>query len=474
MAGQPHQSPPNAWRRYATMALGCAFLVTSAALIQHKVVLGLQWSEIRVHYFVVPTLVGAFFGLLIVHVQLMKEQLERLSQTLLERESQVKALNGQLAAMVESKSNALEQTQNELAHVQKTELAGQLAGGIAHDFNNLLTIVFGAVDELVEMLPAETQEHRLATEILGAAERATSLTQQLLHFSHKQVVQPTTFDASKALRGLVPMLERALGRSVTLHTELDERLIVRADRGQLDQVVVNLVLNARDALPDGGNITLAAHHVSRRGGDVILIAVEDDGVGMTAETLKHVTEPFFTTKTQGKGTGLGLSVVQRIVSTSSGELQIHSTPHVGTKVEVSLPEVNTESSLTTPVKAIDLPLVDNVLLVEDDAVLREFVSKILRTAGCEVFEAGDVRQALELLEASPDGIQVILSDVVLPDGSGLDVVQWAKERRAPIRSLLMTGYAAADLSQRITAENLNVLHKPFTGAKLIERLRALR
>lgn len=471
MAGTTHPAPKKDVVRYVTMAMVCAFLVTSAALIQHKVVLGLDWPQIKVHYFVVPTLVGAFFGFLIVRFQLMKEQLERLSETLLERETQVKALNERLAAMVESKSSALEQTQNELAHVQKIELAGQLAGGIAHDFNNLLTIVFGAVDELVELLPGESHEHRLATEILGAAERATSLTQQLLHFSHKQVVQPTNFDASRAIRQLIPMLERALGRSISLHTTLEDRLNVHADRGQLDQVIVNLVLNARDALPEGGDIWLECHRVSRLGAERVQVTVRDNGTGMNAATLKRITEPFFTTKAQGKGTGLGLSVVQRIVATSHGELLIESTPAQGTQVEVLLPHVDSDSSLSTPVRPIDVPLMSSVLLVEDDAVLRAFVSNILRTAGCEVFEAADVRQATAILGENAAQIDIVLSDVVLPDGSGLDVIEFANTHQSQARAILMTGFAANDLSQRIAAENLAVIHKPFTGAKLLEQIR---
>jgi PAS domain S-box-containing protein len=374
---------------------------------------------------------------------------------------------------------ALRESQERLRASQKMEAIGRLAGGVAHDFNNLLTVILGCTDLLGRLAPPTVEQY--LGEIRRAAERGAALTRQLLTFSRKQQVQTRVLDLNAVVTELQAMLQRLIGAHISLTTRLDDRARcrVRADPGQVEQVIVNLVLNARDALAEhGGRIVLStgvAHlEDSATGvapGEYAVLRVEDDGPGMTEDVKAHLFEPFFTTKPRGKGTGLGLATVYGIVKQSGGHVAVESVSGVGSTFFVCLPTVeDAVDAASVSIPAARPRGVETVLVVEDEAPLRRLIREILGESGYDVIEASNGEEALRACEqraARGEVIDLVVSDVVMPGMSGRRLAAHVREKWPKARVLLISGYD--DDSAAAGGEPL--LGKPFTAQALARRVR---
>ena len=356
------------------------------------------------------------------------------------------------------------------------EVVGRLAGGVAHDFNNLLTVVLASAS-LLDMQATEGQKEELHA-IVDASERAAALTRQLMTFSKSQLNRPTVLDLSEVVRGVTRVLERLVPSSMTLKLELETAACrVRADRGQLEQVLLNLVVNARDAVATGGTITVTTERVTVAAegpvpaGEWAVIRVSDDGVGMPPEVLARIFEPYFSTKTTDRGTGLGLSTVYGIVSQSDGHVRVESTPGQGTVFRVYLPRTQSlEEPRNAPASTASGPT-RRALLVEDEPVLREVVRRTLERSGVEVVAStGRGDDAVSLAEDDALEFDLVISDVVLPGLSGLDVVRRISELRPGCRMLLMSGYADTETMSAIAENGIPFLPKPFKPDDLVAML----
>ncbi|MGH9662911.1 MAG: hybrid sensor histidine kinase/response regulator, partial [Bryobacteraceae bacterium] len=323
--------------------------------------------------------------------------------------------------------------EDRLRQAQKMEAIGQLAGGVAHDFNNLLMVINGysnmALEELAEDEPAWSD----VEEVKKAGERATQLTRQLLAFSRKQVLQPQVLDLNETIGNVDKLLRRLLGENIVLRTECEPALgRVKADRGQLEQVLMNLAINARDAMQESGTVTLR----TRNDGPFVVLEVCDTGCGMTPETKKHLFEPFFTTKAQGKGTGLGLSMVYGIVKQSAGEIEIDSEPERGTTFRIILPRTGSERDT----HAMEAPVSpakgsETILVAEDEDALRAFLVSVLRKLGYRTLEASNGVHALKVAAAWEQPIQLLVTDVVMPEMGGLELAERLAATRPDTRVL---------------------------------------
>jgi len=377
--------------------------------------------------------------------------------------------------------------EQQLRQAQKMEAVGRLAGGIAHDFNNLLTAIGGYAELVLSKLgPGDPLRHD-AEEIRKAGERAASLTAQLLAFSRRQVLQPKVVDASAVLGETQSMLGRLIGEDVELVTRPARDLWhVRADPGQLQQVLVNLAVNARDAMPEGGRLTIETQNAkvgSRQAsrllpmpaGKYVQLSVADTGVGMDAETRSHVFEPFFTTKDQGGGTGLGLATVYGIVKQSGGFVFVTSEPGQGARFDVYLPRVEEElEGRAQPPEASPLFGFETVLLVEDEDVVRELVREILEGNGYTVLEARDGEEAATLCRGHDGRIDLLLTDVVMPKLGGRELAERVTAGRPGLRILFMSGYT--DVFQEgkdSLPPGAGFIQKPFSGAALARHVREL-
>jgi hypothetical protein len=375
----------------------------------------------------------------------------------------------------------------QLLQSQKMESMGRLAGGVAHDFNNLLGIITGYGELLRKKVAADPRLIKYVDDILKAAERAAGLTRQLLAFSRKQVLQPRILDLNAVVGETEKMLQRLIGEDIQLLTVLDEHVDpVRADPGQMDQVLMNLAVNARDAMPRGGRLTIetgnvvldqaySRQHAGVAPGHYVMLAVSDTGHGMTSEVRTRVFEPFFTTKGPGKGTGLGLATVHGIVQQSGGHIWVYSEPGHGTTFKVYLPRTDAPGwAVETPAPAeIELPRgSETVLLVEDEASLRKLVRECLEASGYTVLEASHGTAALERSERHPGRIDLLMTDVVMPGMSGRELAERLRASRPEIRILYMSGYTDdAVVLHGVLAEDMAFLQKPFTAAELAGRVR---
>ena len=375
----------------------------------------------------------------------------------------------------------------QLQHAQRMEAVGRLAGGVAHDFNNILTAVRGHSEILLTVLEADSPHRRHADQIHRAALRAAALTSQLLAFSRKQVLQPRTLDLNSLVGNLTVMLRRLIGEHVELRTTVADRLgSVHADAGQIEQVVTNLVINARDAMPGGGVLSIATENVhiadaaesQEEGvpiGRWVVLSVRDTGSGMDATTRARIFEPFFTTKEAGKGTGLGLSTAYGIVTQSGGQISVDSEIGRGTTFRVFLPRIDapsTSSGRFALEDGIGPRGKETVLLVEDDSDVREFVQDVLRTHGYKVLSAVDGPQALALIEQHPGSIELVVTDVIMPRMMGSEVAARITALRPSIKVLYISGYPGDAIVKQGVPEQAFV-QKPFSVSSLARRVRQL-
>jgi len=375
--------------------------------------------------------------------------------------------------------------ENELRQSQRLEAIGQLAGGVAHDFNNLLMVISSHADFIAEELPQDHLAQEDLAEVRAAAQRAAELTRQLLVFSRRDLVQPSVIDVNVAIADVVSLLRRTLGEDVQLNTVFSSDMPrVLCDPGELQQVLMNLVVNARQAIGTDGTITIetceqtldddaASVHADLKAGRYVRIAVTDTGCGMTPETLSRVFEPYFTTKDPGSGTGLGLSTVYGIVSRYGGHVSAYSEVDVGTTFKVYLPSTD-EGLQPAPeeiLSDIRTEALGTVLVVEDEAGVRNACRRILERAGFGVIEASDGAQALAQL----DGLRIdlLLTDVVMPGGmSGRDLARQLEELRPGVPVLFMSGYNADAIATRGVLEpGISVVEKPFSSADLLSKVR---
>jgi PAS domain S-box-containing protein len=376
--------------------------------------------------------------------------------------------------------------EQQLVQSQKMEAVALLAGGVAHDFNNLLTIIFGYGRLLLMEAPARSDVNEYAEEILYSAERASALTGQLLAFSRRQVVQPRVLDLNEAVQSMHRMLERILGEHIELQTISGEALgRVKADPGQIEQVIANLAVNARDAMPRGGKLTIETANVELneqyvrlhpqvRPGPYVMLAVSDTGTGMTPEVKKHIFEPFFTTKEKGKGTGLGLSIIHGIVKQSGGEIWVYSEPGEGSTFKIYLPRVFQEADSWRRVRTgVPMPRgSETVLVVEDEEPVKRMVRGILSRLGYRVLEAADGQQALQLCGSYSEPIHLMVTDVVMPGMAGPDLARAVKILRPETSIIFMSGYTENSMLQHDLIEpDANFLQKPFAPEEFAERVR---
>jgi two-component system, cell cycle sensor histidine kinase and response regulator CckA len=374
----------------------------------------------------------------------------------------------------------------QLIQAQKMESIGRLAGGVAHDFNNLLGVISGYGELLRKRVKDEPQLSKYATDIVKAADRAAGLTRQLLAFSRKQVLQPKLLDLNAVVGEMEKMLRRLIGEDVNLVTRFDEGLgTVKADPGQIEQVLMNLAINARDAMPRGGRLTIETHNVDldrkyvRQHPDVppgryAMLAVSDTGEGMSTEVRARAFEPFFTTKEAGKGTGLGLATVHGIVKQSDGHIFVYSEPGRGTSFKIYFPRTD-EPETKAAAAPVDQPLprgTETVLLVEDEATLRQLIRECLESSGYTVLEAGHGPEAMALAERHPGTIDLLMTDVVMPGISGRELAEQVMAARPGIRIVYMSGYTDdAVVLHGVLSEDMAFLQKPFTEEALARKVR---
>ena len=380
----------------------------------------------------------------------------------------------------------LQKTSEQLRQSQKMEAVGQLAGGIAHDFNNILMVINGYSDLALKAIPPNSPLRDSLEQVRQAGERATTLTRQLLAFSRRQVLQLKVLDLNAVVTNLEKMLQRLIGEDVRFETRLSQRLgRVKADPGQIEQVVMNLVVNARDAMPQGGRLMIetadveldesyARGHAVVQPGPYVLLAVSDTGCGMDKETQARVFEPFFTTKGKDKGTGLGLATAYGIVKQSGGYIWVYSEPGQGATFKIYLPRVEKEAEPLEP--HVGPPALrkgsETILLVEDDEKVRNLLRTILAGNGYTVLEASNGIAALEKYEHHQEGIQLLLTDAVMPEMSGRELAGRLIARNLDLKVLFCSGYTDdAIVRHGILEEGIPFLQKPFTPNTLLRKVR---
>jgi two-component system, cell cycle sensor histidine kinase and response regulator CckA len=355
----------------------------------------------------------------------------------------------------------------QLFHAQKLEAVGRLAGGIAHDFNNLLTAISGYGEFLASSFDDDDPRRADALEIVRAADRASALTAQLLTFSRRQVAETEVLDLGEVVLGLGRLLSRLLGEEVTLVTRADAGCLVRGDRGQLEQVLANLAVNARDAMPDGGTLEIAV----RAEVDRVELVVTDTGTGIEPDALPHIFEPFFTTKEPGRGTGLGLATVYGIVAEAGGEVSASSEPGAGSVFRISLPRVAETPAPQGPeaTRPDERQGTETVLVAEDEETIRRLVTQVLSRSGYTVHVAASGDEALALLERERS-VDLLLTDVVMPGMSGPDLARAATATNPALRVLYTSGYAS-EPDEAFEDPDVEFIGKPFSPQALVAKVR---
>ena len=390
---------------------------------------------------------------------------------------------GAVAAMIDiTERKHLEQ---QFRHSQKMEAVGHLAGGVAHDFNNFLTIITGYGQMLQRSLEPGSAMRAHVEEILKSGERAAALTRQLLTFSRRQEFSPRMLDLNTVVSSTENMIRLLIGNDIELLTVLPSGLgFVRGDAGQIEQVIMNLAVNARDAMPNGGRMTLetsnveldeayARGHVQVKPGHYVMLAVTDTGCGMDSSIQAHIFEPFFTTKDPGKGTGLGLATVYGIVKQHGGNIWVYSEPDQGTAFKIYFPRVETGSAKTEPHRAAapELRGSETILVVEDEQAVRSLMVRMLRSMGYWVLEASRADEALMVCLRHKGPVHLLLTDVVMPQKSGRDLLDQLRPLRPDIKVLFTSGYTEEALHRKVLERDAAFIPKPFTEEALARKVR---
>ena len=407
--------------------------------------------------------------------------LESTASTVLDAEGRVDKL-----VIVNRDITARKKLEEQLRQVQKMEAIGRLSGGIAHDFNNLLGVIIGYSEILQERLPSKDLLRESADEIVAAGKRAASLTRQLLAFSRQQVLEPKILDLNEVVSDMEKMLRRLIGEDIELVTNRDPMLgRVRADQGQIEQVIMNLVVNARDATPQGGKLGIATANTEMdeifvkrypypvQTGQYIVLTVSDNGVGMDAATKARVFEPFFTTKEKGKGTGLGLSTVYGVVKQSGGYIDFDSEPGEGTTFRIYFRRVNEPVESEGLATEAQQPAREAgvVLLVEDEASLLRLTRNLLEMSGYTVLEAKDGNEALRISQEHAGAIDLLLTDIVMPGISGRALAHQLSQQRPDMKILFMSGYTGQGIGEKEYLERGDLfLQKPVTRDTLTRKV----
>jgi PAS domain S-box-containing protein len=378
--------------------------------------------------------------------------------------------------------------ERELLQAQKLEAVGRLAGGIAHDFNNMLTIISGYTEMVLDQVPAADPMRSAMEDVLNAAERAQALTNQLLTFSRRQVIQPRVVDVNALIANTDKMLRRLIGEDIELVLTLAEQVgTIRADPSQIEQAIFNLAVNARDAMPNGGRLTIetaAAHldenysrmHFDVQPGKYVVVAISDTGHGMDMDTKNRVFEPFFTTKETGKGTGLGLSIVYGIVKQSGGDIWVDSEPSKGTTVKLYFPmianalnEPQSTGSPSSHARASEM-----ILVVEDERGVRELIATVLRERGYKVLTTGDPLDAIKMMRQHQSAISMLLTDVVMPGMSGKRLVEELLRLRPGLKVLYVSGYTDNVIAHYgVLDVDVEFIGKPFSQGALLQKVREI-
>ena len=376
--------------------------------------------------------------------------------------------------------------QQQLDRARRLESVGQLAGGIAHDFNNILGVIMNYAEFVADELEAGSQAHQDVEEIRRAAERAAALTRQLLIFSRREVVKPEVLDLNELMAELEKLLRRALGERVELEVHFDDELrAIEADPGQMEQVLINLAVNARDAMPEGGRLLIEAENAELDGeyaymhpdtepGHYVRLKVSDTGIGMDAETVERVFEPFFTTKREG--TGLGLATVYGIVTEAGKRIDIYSEPDIGTTVKIHLPATGAPAPTSEPdPRAQPSGRGEVVLVVEDEPDVRRMAERILTKGGYSVMGMTNGHDAIEFLSREDQPVDLLLTDVIMPEMLGTELVEKARSIRPGMRVVYMSGYSHEVLAPGVLAENGGsaFIEKPFNARVLLKAIREL-
>ena len=372
-----------------------------------------------------------------------------------------------------------------LRQSQKMEAVGQLAGGVAHDFNNLLGVILGYTGLMLDRLGLDDPQRKSIEEIQKAGDRAALLTRQLLAFSRKQVLQPKVIDLNAVVAGAEKLLQRLIGENIELRAVLNPELCrVKADPGQIEQIIMNLAVNARDAMPSGGKLTIetsnmefdeayTAQHPSTRTGPHVMLAVTDTGCGMDAETKAHMFEPFFTTKEFGKGTGLGLSTVYGIVKQSGGSVWVYTEPGLGTSFKIYLACVDAVPEIEPPNDKVMNVVAGSqtILIVEDDPALLQVTHRSLEEVGYAILEARSSKEAIDISESHTGPIHLMVTDVVLPGMSGVKLAAYLSAQRPEMKVLYVSGYTNDTVFHHGVLEpGLAFLQKPFSARTLARRV----
>ena len=396
--------------------------------------------------------------------------------------------SGAITHFVAIKKDITERLQLEaqFRQAQKMESVGQLASGIAHDFNNLLTVINGMSELVLAQISPDDPMHADVQEIRRAGERAATLTRQLLAFSRQQILEPRVLNLNTVVAGMESLLRRLLGEDIDLVVVLTPDVgSVKADPGQIEQVITNLAVNARDAMPQGGRLTIETQNVeideayARQHGEAVppgsyvRLAVSDSGVGMDEATRARIFEPFFTTKGPGKGTGLGLSTVYGIVTQSHGFIWVDSEVGQGTSFKIYLPQVTEAAGTDRPrPTVVSSSGTETILLVEDSLGLRKLATRFLERAGYTVLRAASGEEALRLLERHEEPVHLLLSDVVMPGMSGRLLAEQLAQIRPGMKVLYMSGYTSdTTVRHGVWEGKVNFLNKPFTAAALLRKVR---
>lgn len=377
----------------------------------------------------------------------------------------------------------------QLERVRRLEAVGKMAGGVAHDFNNLLAVVLNYSDFIADALPGDSELQQDLAEIRRAGERGASLTRQLLIFSRREVARPEPIDLNKILSNLQKLLARTLGAQIELTIGLADRLpLIEADPAQIEQALVGMTLNARDAMPDGGSLTIQAEDVDldldyvdmnpqAQTGRHVRITIADTGHGISPELIERIFEPFFTTKSRTEGTGLGLAAVHGVIANASGHITVYSEPGLGAVFRLHFPTATDQSEkvpaagVAAPADALKIPPGTRVLLAEDDEAVRRVATRVLERASFDVTACADGLEAIERLEAG-ERFDLLVTDVVMPNASGRELADKAHELDAWMPVLFMSGYTEDIISSHdIVAEDMNFLRKPFSGRDLLELTR---